>query len=90
MANQEERSPYGRHSLERIAEAENGNYYIQIGGDIYSTSDGKIFFSKPTVEKRYDYLMKELQTMVESGSKIEKADAFGCLLYLRIHPLRIH
>lgn len=83
-------SPYLNHSVEDVAAAEAGSYYIQLGGDIFVTEEGKMAFDK----ERVDFLFKEiwdgLIDMKENGTKQEADDAIKCLSLLRIYPLRIH
>mgnify|MGYP001563774016 CR=1 FL=1 len=85
-----EKSPYGQHSIGDVLDAENGNYYLQVGEEIFSTDLGKMAFNKDRVEHFYQKTWNGLLYIIKTGSEEEKLDAYKCLLSLKIHPLRIH
>lgn len=85
----EEKSPYGKYTIEEIVQAESGHYVIQVGGDLFSYN-GKMAFSRARVEKFFDDIFLGLNDMKENGSDLEKDDALKCLSMLKIYPLRIH
>jgi len=68
---------------------EYGNYFIQVGSDIFSF-DGKMAFSRQRAEYFYDGIFKDLTAMKEKGNPREQEDAKSCLLLLRIIPMRVH
>lgn len=83
------KSPYGQYSEDDVMNAESGNYFIQVGSDIFS-HNGKMAFSRKKAEAYYDSIMEDLIAMKQHGDDTEKSDAKACLLFLKIHPMRIH
>jgi hypothetical protein len=86
--NGEPKSPYGQYSEHDIMLVEAGNYYIQVGSDIF-TLDGKMSFSRKRAEFIYDGIFKDLTLLKENGNSIEQEDAKTCLSMLRIFPMRV-
>lgn len=84
-----EKSPYRRYSVEEVMDAENGNYVIQVGGDLFSYN-GKMAFSKARADKFYDNVMAGLHDLKKHGSDVEQDDAIKCLFHLKVFPLRIN
>lgn len=84
-----EKSPYGKFSIQDVAEAEAGHFVIQVGADLFSYND-KMAFNKERTEKFFEDILNGLNDMKENGSKEEREDALKCLINLRIYPLRIH
>ena len=89
MEDKDEKSPYGEYSLDDVIEIEAGNYYLQVGIDIFF-DDGKMAFSRKRVEALYDKVFKDLSEMKKNGNDEEKSDAHACLLFLTIRPMRVH
>lgn len=85
-----EKNPYGQHSVEDVNAAEAGFYYIQLGGDIFQSEEGKMAFDKERVDFYFSEIWNGLEDMKENGTAEEKSDASQCLLNLKIFPLRIH
>lgn len=83
------KSPWGQYSEEEVIQVEAGHYFIQIGVDIFE-NEGKMAFTRETAEKLYDGIFEDLMAMKENGTEKQKEDATGCLLFLRIHPMRVH
>lgn len=73
-----------------LIEAEAGHYYIQIGDDIFITEDGMMAFNKKRAEHFFDVARAGLEDMKQNGNEQLRTDAVSCLMFLRIHPLRIH
>lgn len=90
MSSKKEKSPYGEHTVEDVLKAEAGNYYIQLGDDMFISESGKLAFRKEKAEFFYDRIMEGLRDMKDNGSEEEKEDAHQMLLHIRIYPLRIH
>lgn len=84
------KNPYKEHSVEEVAKAETGNYYIQIGDSMFENEHGKLAFSKDRAEAFYDQIMDGLAEMRKTGSKEDKEEAMFCLTNFRIIPLRFH
>ena len=89
MSEEKPKSPYGQYSEEEVVLVEYGNYFIQVGSDIFSF-DGKMAFSRKRAEFFYDGILKDLTTMKEKGNPKEQEDAKTCLLLLRIIAMRVH
>ena len=85
-----EKSPYGSFSVQEVMEAEAGTYVIQVGADLFSLPNGKMAFSKDRAEYFYQEVRRGLLHMKENGEEHERKEAHECLLYLKIHPLRIN
>ena len=83
------KSPYGQYSEEEVMQVEAGHYFIQVGADIFS-HDGKMAFNRDRAESIYDNIFDDLTAMKENGTDKQKEDAESCLLFLRIHPMRVH
>lgn len=83
------KSPYGQYTEEDVVMVEYGNYFIQVGDDIFSY-DGKMAFSRQRAEFFFDGIFKDLTTMKEKGNPKEQEDAVACLQRLRIVPMRVH
>lgn len=83
------KGPYGQYSVDEVMQVEAGNYFIQVGSDIFSY-DGKMAFSRDRAEMFFDSIFNDLTAMKENGTEIQKQDAITCLLLLRIFPMRIH
>lgn len=86
----QEKNPYGKHSVEDIVAAESGFYYIQLGGDIFMSEEGKMAFDKERADYFFSEIWNGLLHMKENGTKTEKDDAVQCFLTLKVFPLRIH
>lgn len=85
-----EKSPYRDYSIADVHAAETGNYYIQIGAEIFQSENGKMAFNKKRVEEMFDTLRSGLEDMKRSKNQQEVEDAYSCLCNLKIYPLRIH
>lgn len=83
------KSPWGQYSVEEVIAVEAGHYFIQIGSDIFS-NEGKMAFTRDRAEKLFDGIFSDLMAMKENGTDKQKEDATGCLMFLRIHPMRVH
>lgn len=90
MSKKEERSPYHPFTVEEVMAAEAGQYYIQIGVEIFSSENGKMAFSKPRAEELFETVMAGLLDMKKNGNEEEQEEAIKALLHFRIYPLRIH
>ena len=86
----EEKSPYPNHTTEEVLKTEAGNYYIQVGDDMFESQYGKLAFNRDKAEKFFMAAWRGLQEMKENGSEEDKAEALECLLNFRIIPLRFH
>ena len=84
------KSPYKQHSIEDVAKAETGNYYIQIGDGMFESEQGKLAFSKERAEAFYEQIREGLVDMRSKGSQEDKDEAMFCLMNFRIIPLRFH
>lgn len=80
---------YLNYTDEEIVATETGHYVIQVGGDFYE-HHGKMAFSKERAEQLYEHVIAGLMDLRMHGTDEEFNDATGCLLNLRILPLRIH
>jgi hypothetical protein len=87
--NGEPKSPYGQYSEHDIVLVEAGNYFIQVGNDIF-TVDGKMAFSRKRAEFFFDGIQKDLTLLKKNGTSLEQEDANACLLLLRIIPMKVH
>lgn len=85
-----EKSPFGGHSVQDVAKAEEGSYYIQIGSSMFESESGKLAFSKERANTIYMNIWEDLDHMKENGTPQEQEDARQCLLHFRIIPLRFH
>lgn len=84
------KSVYGQHSLEDVLHAEAGNYYIQIGDNMFESETGKLAFNKDRAEAFYEQILSGLIHMKKSGNQEDREEAILCMLNLRIVPLRFH
>jgi hypothetical protein len=84
-----DKSPYGNHSVEDVFMAEVGNYYIQVGHEIFEY-EGKMVFSRDRAEAFFDDIVDDLNDLKENGDELEKKNAHKNLLYLKIFPFRVH
>lgn len=83
------KSPYGQYTLDEVMEVEAGNYFIQVGVDIFS-HDGRMVFSRERAEFFFDKIFRDLTNMKKNGSKEVLSDAEACLFFLKIVPMRLH
>lgn len=83
------KNPYKNYSVQDIEATEFGTYVIQVGDDLFA-HNGKQAFSKQRAEMFFDDIIVGLHHMKKNGNDIEREDAEKCLLFLKIHPLRIH
>jgi hypothetical protein len=81
-------NPFVNATLEEIEQIENDYYILQIGADVFEM-DGKMAFKKERAEDFYHTAIAGLKEMLEHGDKLEKEDAYRCLLLTRVIPLRI-
>lgn len=85
----EEKSPYGKFSIEQVARAEAFTFIIQIGKELYS--EGEFYaFTKDRIDYHAHVILTKLRDMIKNGSQEEKTDALRNIWNFRILPLRIH
>lgn len=86
----DEKSPYGKFSIEDITKAETDHFVIQIGSELFALPNGKMAFTKERIDALYEEVLEGLNIMRKEGTDIEQEQALQGLLLLKIHPLRIH
>lgn len=89
-AKKEEKSPYVGHSVEEVQKTEIGNYYIQIGENVFESDSGKLVFNRDRANSLYMSIWQGLDDVRDNGDPEDKEEALHCLRNFRIIPLRFH
>ena len=80
----DKKSPYKNHTEEEVLKTESGNYYIQIGEDMFESEYGKLAFNKDRANHFFMAVWRGLEDMKVNGSLEDKEEALKCLLNFRI------
>lgn len=83
------KSPFGKYTLEQVAQAEATNFVILLGHDLFSF-EGKYTFVKEDAEAYQEQILGGLMDILQNGSEKEMEEAEVCLLNLKILPFRLH